>query len=390
MIIKNADVFMKDAHFEKKDVVISGQTITDIIDPQDSAALKQCFPDEDIVDASGCYLIPGLTDIHFHGCMGHDFCEGTKEAIDVMAAYEASQGVTTICPATMTLAKETLSAICKNAAQYSRTQDTNSDEKAVLVGINLEGPFISLKKKGAQNPEFIHCPDIDMFRQLKAESEDLVKTIAIAPEEPGAMEFIDTLKDDVVISIAHTTADYDTAKAAIDHGAHHVTHLYNAMPPLAHREPGVIGAACENDACHVELICDGIHIHPATVRTTFKMFGDDRIILISDSMEATGMPDGQYALGGLPVTVKGNHATLADGTLAGSATNLMDCLRTVVKCMGIPLESAVKCAAVNPAKEIGIFDRYGSIENGKMANLVLLKKDSLDTAGVVLRGKRIL
>ena len=380
---------MKNAHFEKKDIVISGQVIADIIEPQEIAALEQQFPDEVIVDASGCYLIPGLTDIHFHGCMGHDFCEGTKEAIDAIAAYEASQGVTTLCPATMTLARETLSDICKNAARYAKTQDTNSDDKAILAGINLEGPFISLKKKGAQNPEFIHRPDIEMFRQLEADAEGLVKTIAIAPEEPGAMEFIDTLKDDVVISIAHTTADYEIAKEAIDHGAHHVTHLYNAMPPLAHREPGVIGAACENDACHVELICDGIHIHPATVRTTFKMFGDDRIILISDSMEATGMPDGQYALGGLPVTVKGNLATLTDGTLAGSATNLMDCLRTVVNVMGIPLESAVKCAAVNPAKEIGIFENYGSIEAGKIANLVLLKKDGLDTAGVILRGNQI-
>ena len=162
---------------------------------QEIAALEQQFPDEVIVDASGCYLIPGLTDIHFHGCMGHDFCEGTKEAIDAIAAYEASQGVTTLCPATMTLARETLSDICKNAARYAKTQDTNSDDKAILAGINLEGPFISLKKKGAQNPEFIHRPDIEMFRQLEADAEGLVKTIAIAPEEPGAMEFIDTLKD---------------------------------------------------------------------------------------------------------------------------------------------------------------------------------------------------
>lgn len=387
MIIKNADVFTEDARFEKKTIVIKDQKIIDVLDATEDTASR--YPDEDIVDAAGCYAIPGLTDIHFHGCMGHDFCEGTDEAIDVMAAYEGSQGITTICPATMTLARETLSAICKNAGAYADAQKEHNDGKAILCGINLEGPFISLAKKGAQNPEFIQQADIEMFRQLSSDSRGLVKTIAIAPEEPGAMEFIDALKDDVVISIAHTTADYDIAREAIDRGAHHVTHLYNAMPPLAHRAPGVIGAACDNDSCHVELICDGIHIHPATVRTTFKMFGDDRIILISDSMEATGMADGQYALGGLPVTVRGNLATLADGTIAGSATNLMDCLRTVVKTMGIPLESAVKCAAVNPAREIGIYDNYGSIAEGKAANIVLLEKRSLDTKAVYILGKAV-
>ncbi len=397
MIIKNADVFMAHGSFEKKTIVIQGSVISDVIDACPDHELKRLYPDEEIVDANGLYAIPGLTDMHFHGCMGHDFCEGTAEAFDIMSAYEASQGITTICPATMTLSRETLLQICTAAADYRHAQKEDIKKaaksgglykKAELTGINLEGPFISMAKKGAQNPAFIHQPDIDMFRGLYKASEGLVRTIAIAPEEPGAMEFIDTLKDDVVISIAHTTANYDIASQAIRRGARHVTHLYNAMPPLSHRAPGVIGAACDNEACHVELICDGVHIHPATVRTTFKMFGDDRIILISDSMEATGMPDGQYSLGGLPVTVRGNLATLEDGTIAGSATNLMDCLRTLVKAMGIPLASAVKCAAVNPAKEIGIYDHYGSIEPGKAANIVLLNSE-LDTVSVYLNGNRI-
>lgn len=196
------------------------------------------------------------------------------------------------------------------------------------------------------------------------------------------------MKDETVISIAHTTADYDTASTAIALGAHHITHLYNAMPPYSHRAPGVIGAACDHPQCHVELICDGVHIHPSAVRTTFKMFGDDRIILISDSMEATGMKDGQYELGGQPVNVTGNLATLTDGTIAGSATNLMDCVRTAVLKMGIPLESAIKCAAVNPAREIGIDDRYGSIAPGKYANIILLR-DTLETQAVFLEGQPI-
>ena len=249
----------------------------------------------------------------------------------------------------------------------------------------MEGPFISPAKKGAQNGLYIHKPDVPMFLRLQKAAGGLFKLVDIAPEEEGAMEFIDVLKDQVAISLAHTTADYDTAKEAYDRGACHATHLYNAMPPFSHRAPGVIGAACDSPHVRAELICDGIHLHPATVRTTFKMFGDDRLILISDSMMATGLNDGEYALGGQPVTVRGNLATLADGTIAGSATNLMDCVRTAVKKMDIPLGSAVKCAAVNSAKAVGIYDRYGSITPGKTANLVLLDKD-LNLKTVYLRG----
>lgn len=190
------------------------------------------------------------------------------------------------------------------------------------------------------------------------------------------MDFIEKVSDRVRVSLAHTTADFETAKEAFRRGANHVTHLYNAMPPLSHRAPGVIGAACDDEKVMVELICDGIHSHPAVVRTTFKMFGDDRIIMISDSMMACGLEDGQYTLGGQDVTVYGNKATLTqEGNIAGSVTNLMNCVRTAVKEMGIPLESAVKCAAVNPAKAIGLYDRYGSLEIGKKADVVLLDKE---------------
>ncbi len=188
------------------------------------------------------------------------------------------------------------------------------------------------------------------------------------------MAFIRENSSRVNISIAHTTADYETAKEAISCGASQLTHTYNAMPPFSHRAPGPIGAAADSGHCMAELICDGIHVHPAVVRTTFKMFGDDRIILISDSMRAAGLADGQYDLGGQNVTVKGNLAVLEDGTIAGSVTNLMDCLRNAVKNMGIALGSAVKCAAVNPAKAVGIYDEYGSLAAGKVANIVILDK----------------
>ncbi|MDF2588980.1 MAG: N-acetylglucosamine-6-phosphate deacetylase [Anaerocolumna sp.] len=338
--------------------------------------------DEDhIIDGSELYAIPGLTDLHFHGCVGYDFCDGNQEAISTMARYQLQNGITTICPATMTLPEETLQKICETAAAY------DSEKGAILCGINMEGPYVSVKKKGAQNEKYIRKPDIRMYRDLQKRSGNLIKLVAIAPEEEGAMEFIEELNDEVIISIAHTTANYDIAFEALEKGAKQVTHLYNAMPPFSHREPGVIGAACDKDDCMVELICDGIHIHPSVVRTTFKMFGEDRIILISDSMMATGLVDGEYELGGQKVNVVGRKATLvSDGAIAGSATNLMDCVRYVVKNMGISLETAIKCAAVNSAKAIGIYGKYGSITPGKVANIVLLDKE-LNINDIIFKGK---
>ncbi len=372
MKIINANVYTEDGTFQKKDVYTDGEWIVEL------------GSEDKILDGSGCYLIPGLTDIHFHGCAGRDFCDGSRESIEIMAVYEASQGITTIVPATMTLGKDSLEKVCKAAASYP------NEKGAILCGINMEGPFISLARKGAQNGDYVHRPDAELFRELNAASGGLVKLLAIAPEEPGAMECIGELKDEVVLSVAHTIADHEVAAEAFEKGVHHVTHLYNAMSGLSHRSPGVVGAAADDRSVEAELICDGVHIHPVTVRQTFKMFGDDRIILISDSMEATGMPDGEYALGGQKVIKKGKHAVLEDGTLAGSVTNLMECLRTAVLEMGIPLESAVKCAAVNPARSVGIYDSYGSITPGKTANMVLLKEDDLSTVQVILKGKTIL
>ena len=376
MIIKNASVYTEDGRFINKDIWIEEDRFVDC---------EQKVSDKTVVDAAGCYAIPGLTDIHFHGCVGHDFCDGTREAIDAMAAYEASVGVTNIVPATMTLGEDTLLEICKAAKAYR--EEGPKEKRARLCGINMEGPFVAPSKKGAQNGAYIRTPDIEMFDKLNEASGFMVKLIAIAPEVEGAMEFIEERHDEVVMSLAHTATDYDTAVLAFEKGANHVTHLYNAMNPYTHRAPGLVGAAADTHKVEVELICDGVHIHPASVRTTFKMFGDDRIILISDSMMATGLEDGDYSLGGQAVKVVGNLATLQDGTIAGSATNLMDCMRTAVLKMGIPLESAVKCAAVNPAKSVGIYDQYGSITPKKKANVVLLKKEDLSLREVILEGQ---
>lgn len=376
MKIRNAMVYSTQGNFVQLDVLIKGERIEAVTPKGDLDGVT----DEITVDGTGMYLIPGLTDIHFHGCVGHDFCEGTEEAIDAIARYEARNGVTTICPATMTYPEETLAGICRAARAH------DNQKGAALVGINMEGPFISMEKKGAQNPAYIHKPDVEMFRRLQQETGGLIKLVDLAPETEGAMDFIRETHGEAVCSLAHTTADYDISMEAFANGAGHVTHLYNAMQPYTHRKPGLVGAAADTPGCEVELICDGIHIHPAVVRSTLRMFGPERVIMISDSMMATGMEDGMYSLGGQPVRVQGNLATLEDGTIAGSATNLMESVRVVVHEMGIPLETAVRCAAVNPAKSIGIFDRYGSIEPGKIANLVLLDQE-LNIMTVIMNGK---
>lgn len=378
MIIRNALVYGEDKTFSRLDIRIEEDVFTEICP---SLAPSE---NESVLDADGLYAIPGLIDIHFHGCMGHDFCDGTVEAIDAITRYEASCGVTSVCPATMTVSPESLVQVMDAARTYN--ESSARPGQASLVGINMEEPFISEAKKGAQAAEHIRLCDEALFCSLQERSGGLIKLVDIAPENEGAMEFIDALHDKVTISLAHTTADYQTAKEAYDRGARHATHLYNAMPPFTHRAPGVVGAAFDSPHCRAELICDGVHIHPSVVRATFQLFGDDRMILISDSMRAVGMEDGQYTLGGQDVAVKGKYATLvSDGTLAGSVTNLMDCMRTAVKEMQIPLESAIACATMNPAKAIGIYDRYGSISTGKIANLVLLDQD-LNLRQVIIHG----
>lgn len=375
MIIKDANVFTQDNRFVRGDVIVRDGRFVHATGEQPA--------DEEVVDARNLMMIPGLVDIHFHGCKGADMCDGTKEALDVIMDYEASVGVTSVCPATMTIPRDELLAVMKNAGAYSYHGGAH------LVGINMEGPFISPSKKGAQAAENIMRCDYEYFCQLQEAAGGLIKLVDIAPEEPGAMEFIDEVKGKVVVSLAHTASDYDTAREAIEHGASHATHLYNAMPPMNHRNPGVIGAVRDSSECHVELICDGVHIHPSVIRATYAMFGAERIILISDSMRATGLEDGEYTLGGQPVKVRGNLATLHDGTIAGSATNLMDCLRFVVREAGIPLETAVMCATANPAREIGIFDEVGSITSGKRADFILLNQN-LEIVRVYIDGKELI
>ena len=372
MKITGGQVFDLKEGFVERDVCTNGALISSV------------SGDEQILSADGCYVIPGLVDVHFHGCIGEDFSDATPEGLQRIADYELSQGVTYICPAGMTLPEEQLVKICENAAAHRR-KNTGGAE---LVGVHLEGPFLSMAKKGAQNADYLHAPDIAMLRRLQASAEGCVRLVTAAPEEAGALEFIRAaVEAGIAVSIGHTVADYDTAKAAFVVGADHVTHLYNGMPPMHHRAPGVIGAAFDSPGVMAELICDGVHIHGAMVRLAFRLFGAERMILISDSLRAAGMPDGRYPFGGQEIEVHGNRATIAGHpeTLAGSVTSLMGCLRQAAA-FGIPLADAVRAASYNPAKSIKIDDRAGSLEEGKEASIVLLDRKTLAVRKIIFKG----
>ncbi len=382
MVIKNVKVYTENREFVSGEVVIRDGRFAEGEAPDD--------PEEEVLDGEGCYAIPGLIDLHFHGCKGYDFCDGTRESIAGIAEYEASVGVTAIAPATMTLPVNELEEILSVAADYKKDAQKGRALGADLIGVNMEGPFISEEKKGAQDARNIISCNEEICRRFLEASEGLVRFVGVAPEHSeNVEEFICKMKDQVHISLAHTNADYDTAMKAFNAGADHAVHLYNAMPAFTHRNPGVVGAVSDSAHVNAELICDGVHIHPSVVRATFKMLGADRIVLISDSMRATGMPDGRYTLGGLDVDVSGNRATLAsNGALAGSATNLMDCMKTAVQKMGIPLETAVACATMNPARCLGVYEEYGSIAPGKKGNVVLLDEE-LKVKAVVKDGVRL-
>lgn len=366
MIIKNGLVFQEDGSFVKKDLYIEEGRFV---------ATEAEVSDKTEYDAQGLKVLPGLVDVHSHGAYGHDFCDADAEGLKVILKYEKEHGITSYCPTSMTLAKDKLMDIFATA-----TKVEPDSSRARIIGVNMEGPLIDIAKKGAQAAEYISVPDVSFFRQCNQASGNQIKLVTLAPNVDRAFEFIEAAKDEVVISIGHTTADYDCAKKAMELGVNHVTHLYNAMPPFGHRDPGVIGAACDSEDCMVELICDGFHIHGSVVRTTFKMFGDERVVLISDSMMATGMENGTYELGGQEVTMKDRLATLSNGTIAGSATNLFNCMKKAME-FGIPESTAIFAATRNPAKSIKVYDQVGSLTPGKYAD-VLIVDDSYNLVKV--------
>ena len=373
MKITNGNVFLDNRGFEQKDLTFAGDRIT-FADTDD----------KDVFDAEGMYVLPGFVEMHMHGCCGADASNGELEDFATMSDFLGKNGVTSFCPTTMTLPIPTLEKAFCAANEYRKKQTSGSR----LIGCNMEGPFFSMAKKGAQNPAYIKDPSIEAFDRLWDASEGCIAVADLAPELPGAMEYIEHVSKKTTVSIAHTMSDYDTAVKAIESGVTSCTHLFNAMPPYTHRAPGVVGAVFESDTMFAELICDCIHIHPAVIKAVFKVMGDDRVCVISDALPCTGLEEGQkYQLGGLDIYLKGNCARLEDGTLAGSAcTQFMD-FQKIVRA-GVPLESAVKACTANPARNLGIYDRLGSLTEGKLADVIVLDKD-LELKAVFIGGKRV-
>ena len=330
-------------------------------------------------DASGCYVVPGFVDIHTHGAMNRDFSDGDAAAMPVLADYYARSGVTSFLATTMTLKEPELTR-----AMHA-VRDAGDTGAARCAGVHLEGPFLSYNKRGAQNPDNLHKPDADMFMRLHEASGGAVKLVTVAPEEEGGLEFIKRVSPVCTVSVGHTEADYDTAMRAYDAGASHATHLFNGMPGLHHRKPGVIGAAFDAGAT-VELICDGLHIHPSAVRCAMQLF-EGRLALVSDSLRCAGMPDGDYELGGLPIKLGGGVARLLDGTLAGSSISVGEAVRRAVS-FGIPLERAIAAATSIPARAARLTD-CGELAPGKRADVTVLDGD-LNVKMVFVGGCKVL
>lgn len=375
MVYKNARIFCSDSRFRIG--------AFEVLDGKFGRILPSNIP-KDAIDLNGATVIPGLVDVHIHGAVGADLSDGNYDGLVRMASHLAKCGVTSFVPASMTLPYEVLE---KAFASAKMLADKPVAGCARLLGIHMEGPYFSEKKKGAQNGAYLKYPDFTGFEKLYNGCGGLVRIVDVAPELPGSESFIKAASKLCTVGVAHTDAGYEDAKMAFGAGVRHLTHLYNAMPSIHHRNPGVIGAACEAPGVRAELICDGFHVHPSAVRLAFAMFGAARMILVSDGLRCLGLPDGEYELGGQPVFLDGGVARLADGTLAGSSTDLFACMRRAMG-FGIPEVDAVRAATLNPALAAGISRECGSISTGKHADFIICRPDYTGKR-VFIAGKEI-
>ncbi len=373
MILKNTQLVNENFDLVQADLETEGENISRI-GPGLSGGEE--------VDCAGCTLVPGFVDIHIHGCVGGDTCDASREKLEKMAGYLITKGVTSFCPTTMTVSHEEICAALQNVKDCMERPVAG----ARVVGVNMEGPFISAKKKGAQMEEYVRNPDWRAFREYYEGCGGIVKLVDIAPECPGGEEFVRNASQLCTVSIAHTESDFDQAKLAFSWGITHATHMYNAMSGLTHRNPGVVGAIFDTEGVRAELICDGFHIHPAVLRHTFRALGEDRTVVVSDAMRSAGEPDGVSELGGQKVYVKNGQARLEDGTIAGSTTNLHQELKNLLS-FGIPFRQAVKSVSLNPAREIREDARLGSLAPGKLADVVVLDGDC--NIKMVIQGGKI-
>ena len=376
MFYKNARIYTSDFKFQTGAFEVQSGRFSQVL-PKDVP--------EDAIDLQGATVIPGLVDVHSHGNSGADFSDGDYEGLKRMAAFYAQCGVTSFAPASMTLPYDVLEKAFYNALRLADECPANHSR---IMGIQMEGPYFSYKKRGAQNPDYLKEPDFEGFKALYEGCGGMIRIVDVAPELPGAAEFVKKASKLCTVSIAHTDSDYDHAKAAVDAGVTHLTHLYNAMPGIHHRNPGVIPAAVENPKVQAEIICDGYHIHPASVRLAFTMF-KSRMILVSDSGRCAGQAEGyQFDLGGQLAEIRGGVAKLVGtDTIACSAANLWQCLRNTIS-WNVPEEEAIRAATFNPAKAIGADLEIGSIEAGKMADFIITD-ENYSSKRVFIAGREV-
>ena len=375
MLIKNCNIIYLDK-IEKGSVLIENGKIKEI-NPSN-------VNDTEVIDAEGLYLSPGFIDVHIHGAGGCDTMDGTVESINTIAKTIVEHGTTSFTPTTMTVAAEDI----RKSMKVIKKLKEEGTEGANVLGAHLEGPFISPKAIGAQNPNFLLAPSVENYNKIVGDYSDAVVSITMAPEVEGAKELIKYLSDNgVTVSMGHTKATYDEAIEGIKCGACHSTHLYNAMTPFTHREPGVVGATFDTDIT-TETISDGIHISYPALRTAYKQKGTDKVLLVSDAMEACGMPDGQYSLGGQDVIVKNGAARLLDGTLAGSVLTLDKAVKNIYSNSNYPLNEVVRMATYNGAKHCHVEDHKGLIKEGYDADLILFNED-IEIQKVFVNGKEV-
>lgn len=361
MLLKNAQVFL-DGTYQKADLKIEEGIIKDI---------KPELPGEGM-DCTGKKIIPGLFDIHTHGCLSFDFSASSTDQIHKMCEFYAKHGVTSVLATTMTNEDQLYHNAMTRIRTAIRDQTNNRIGEAKIQGINMEGPFFGAAKKGAHDEQYLRPISQELFDEYQNLSGNAIRLLDVDPTLDHALDFIRHNSKNLVVSLGHTPCSYEQAKLGVEAGAKHVTHLFNAMQPMMSREPGLVGAASEF-GLNAELICDGIHIHPAVIHLMFRAMAD-QMILISDSINPTGLPDGLYSAGGLPVEVKNKKAFLNDGTLAGSTITLLDAIHNIIR-FGVPEEDAILSATYRPARSVGLEDQVGSLKAGRSADLLILSKD---------------